>query len=77
MVDVLEDEAHAYTTVDRLLDEFGDHVERRFPDVELPLTFVAASRTQAARRQPRADRRTRKRNRRCGSAGDAARERSA
>jgi hypothetical protein len=42
-VDVLEDEGHAYATVDRLFDEFGDHVERRFPDVELPLAFVADS----------------------------------
>ena len=42
-VDVLDDEERACATVDRLLDEFGDHVERRFPDVELPLAFVADS----------------------------------
>jgi hypothetical protein len=42
-VDVLEDEAYAYATVDRLFDEFGDHVERCLRDVELPLVFVADS----------------------------------
>lgn len=42
-VDVLENEAHAHATVDRLLDEFDEHAERLFRDVDLPLGFVADS----------------------------------
>ena len=42
-VNVLEDEAHAHATVDGLLDEFDEHAERLFRDVDLPLGFVADS----------------------------------
>jgi hypothetical protein len=42
-VEVLENEAHAHATVDRLLDEFDEHAERLFHDVDLPLGFVADS----------------------------------
>jgi hypothetical protein len=53
-VDLLEDEAHAYATVDRLLDDFGEHVERR-----------GGRRPRADRRTRRkAARAARKRNRR-------------
>lgn len=40
-VDVLENEAHAYATVDRLLDVYGLHADRVLTDFDLPLAFVA------------------------------------
>jgi hypothetical protein len=40
-VDVLENEEHAYATVDRLLDEYGLQADRLLADFDVPLAFVA------------------------------------
>lgn len=42
-VDVLENEEHAYATVERLLDEYGAHADRLLAELDLPLAFVADS----------------------------------